>query len=488
MRKIWLVFSVALACSSEGGDTTAADTSAAVDVGGEADIAAPTEDVAVDTAEPVDVPAAPDVPTEAPDATEVPDMGMDPDVAAVEDVPDVPVCVPACEGKNCGQDGCGGVCGYCNADFPECVEGVCQPYCPTCQQHGTVLAPEGTIPIRGALVWATKTPPSSFPEGVFCDTCVDLPKGTPHAFSGVDGKFNLPITSEGEWTIVVQKGTFRRVRTLNIVAGQQELGKEVTALPSKTDLAAGDQIPSMIVVADTYDEIENTLGKLGLGEVDEWGYLDEGTESFELVDEYDAEELFTDEAELAKYQIIFMPCASGWFFPTLEAADVQGRLREWVQKGGRLYVTDWSYDILKVLFPDPIKWLGDDGDLDSAQLGSSYDGKGQVLDDGLKLWLDGQGLTQFDLLANWTIIESVSKYTAPDVDGTLVEMEPTVWMNVVTPDDGSRPATVSFQWGCGRGMFSTYHSEDGEDFLPQEKSLAYILFEVALCADTKYEQ
>ena len=40
-------------------------------------------------------------------------------------------CMPACEGKECGEDGCGGECGPCSGSQDECVDGqcVCQPAC-----------------------------------------------------------------------------------------------------------------------------------------------------------------------------------------------------------------------------------------------------------------------------------------------------------------------------------------------------------------------
>jgi hypothetical protein len=39
-------------------------------------------------------------------------------------------CVPVCQGLDCGDDGCGGICGACGAN-EECVEGACvfQPEC-----------------------------------------------------------------------------------------------------------------------------------------------------------------------------------------------------------------------------------------------------------------------------------------------------------------------------------------------------------------------
>lgn len=44
----------------------------------------------------------------------------------------VPVCVPQCDGRNCGGDGCGGECGAC-ADAQACEAGVCVDVCqPDC--------------------------------------------------------------------------------------------------------------------------------------------------------------------------------------------------------------------------------------------------------------------------------------------------------------------------------------------------------------------
>ena len=38
-------------------------------------------------------------------------------------------CWPVCDGKECGDDGCGGLCGECPADpcFEACIDGLCQP-------------------------------------------------------------------------------------------------------------------------------------------------------------------------------------------------------------------------------------------------------------------------------------------------------------------------------------------------------------------------
>lgn len=48
------------------------------------------------------------------------------------EVPEGEACVPQCEGRECGDDGCGGICGYCPYGFL-CKVGLCVEYCvPDC--------------------------------------------------------------------------------------------------------------------------------------------------------------------------------------------------------------------------------------------------------------------------------------------------------------------------------------------------------------------
>jgi len=58
-------------------------------------------------------------------------LPTDTDASAPPDVPDEIPCVPLCEGKQCGDDGCGSVCGMCTGPQDECAEGqcICQPVC-----------------------------------------------------------------------------------------------------------------------------------------------------------------------------------------------------------------------------------------------------------------------------------------------------------------------------------------------------------------------
>jgi len=70
-------------------------------------------------------------------------------------------------------------------------------------------------------------------------------------------------------------------------------------------------------------------------------------------------------------------------------------------------------------------------------------------------------------------------HAATDPSGTTVDVTPKAWVM-----GDSSPSTISFEDGCGRVLFSTYHTEGSADdntLLPQEKALLYVLLEVGVC-------
>ncbi len=106
-----------------------------------------------------------------------------------------------------------------------------------------------------------------------------------------------------------------------------------------------------------------------------------------------------------------------------------------------------------------------------------------VNDSGLATWLSGQGIDSFTLKANWSIVDKVNSYTALNEDGLEQSFTPTVWVSSKIPATGTNPATISYQLGCGRALFSTYHTEGegGPELMAQERALLYTLLEIAVC-------
>jgi hypothetical protein len=77
-------------------------------------------------------------------------------------------------------------------------------------------------------------------------------------------------------------------------------------------------------------------------------------------------------------------------------------------------------------------------------------------------------------------VKSIQKLPLPE---GFFDLEPKAWISADISSHGIRPATVSFPYGCGRALFSTYHTEAGvgASLLPQERALLYIILETAVC-------
>ena len=72
-------------------------------------------------------------------------------------------CVPACEGLECGEDGCGGLCGECESGF-DCSEGLClePPPVPDGDEPGSDAGSAGdTSPSRVDTGGSSAAPPTS---------------------------------------------------------------------------------------------------------------------------------------------------------------------------------------------------------------------------------------------------------------------------------------------------------------------------------------
>ena len=357
------------------------------------------------------------------------------------------------------------------------------PAKPEVQGHltGVVRAPNGTIPIAGAVLYLTKEKPSPAPESVFCDVCVHLSADTPYALSDSNGAFDLAPTELGAQYLVVQKGGFRRVREIYVSKGDSKLPDTLTTLPPKTDLAAGDEVPRMTVVKGAYDEIESSLQKLGID-----------PSAIDIVHSnligVAAKAFLSDAAAVNGRHIVFLPCGDFTQAPPNVdlSADptIQENLRAFVRAGGRLYVTDWHYDFISQTFPGYVTWTGGGGPPCSGCQKISYDAPATVDDPGLAAWMSAQNLSTFTVEKNYTTISTVNPVETTDSAGQPKTVTPRVWVS--SEQKGvQHPATVSFENGCGRVLYSTYHTEPfSNDLAPQERALLGVLLEASVCNDS----
>jgi hypothetical protein len=350
---------------------------------------------------------------------------------------------------------------------------------------GKVLAPEGTIPISGALVYLTATPPETIPAGAYCDKCVQLAPNVPYTYSKPDGTFDLPAYATGAQQLVVQKGQFRRVRPFDVKAGDQQVDAALSTFPAKTDASKGDSIPRMAIVTAQWDHVELSLAKLGLGKIKPGGIFgDTVTDaSFDMKDE----SLLEDATAMAAYHIVFIPCSfsSGTSCNSSQPAGttkVKENLKQYVASGGKLYATDYAYEFVRQPWPGFISWEGETATLGSACKEDAYDAPAVNMDPGLGAWLSAIGESNVSLKESWTAIRSVTPQPGTDPEGKPVTITPKVWASSQR-QGATTPATVSFENGCGRVLFSTYHTEGAgsAQLLAQEKALLYVLLEVGVC-------
>ena len=398
---------------------------------------------------------------------------------------------------------------------------------------GLVTAPNGTLPISGALVYLTHDQPT-IPQTVHCSECVDLACGTPYTFSGPDGTFSLDAPP-GDWNVVVQKGQFMRVTPASLAEGDNPLAADVTRMPDHNDPPAGQFIPRIAVALGDHDHLEDALAKLGLGTTEIKDFkelLVNGSEQFDVWDNSPDRDfpgamgsftqLVQNQALMAKYHIIFVPCTqqAGEYLEALDDPAVINNIQAWVAAGGKWYVADWSSEAISAPFPQyQTFWKRQDSttieqwkDQDTADLGR-YDPLGVVLDPDLEAWLDAlppalkdinpendpdlESYPVIDDLPNvqtmyvYSGVKEVPEVLVPDPMGGQVNVGHKVWIEGpgaeswgVPPADSNWPLTITGEYGCGRIMFTAYHTVESGGYVglsPQELVLMYLILEIGVC-------
>lgn len=393
------------------------------------------------------------------------------------------------------------------------------------------MVPAGhEFPIFGALVWLSAAKPAPIPERVYCDECVNAPSNA--ASSDHRGMFALEELVPGTYWMVVQKGQFRLDQQVTVVAGETlELPATATTLPSVHDPANGMTIPRIALASGQYDDMQDIMGKLGIGSVDSNGRFVAGSAAnvFDVYSNGGAidgvsvgslSSLVGDLDRMLDYHIIFIPCSGDQNTSALWNSQVLDNIREYVNAGGKLYVTDWSGEWSDNVFPEQVELrdppFGDRIDTpadaydqgantwNTSMFGNADDlddytsNNAEAVDDDLNSWLDqqrgplaggGNGLFDADnfvITGAWDHITALhSVQVGTDDEGFPLYDDPTAF---VIGDDGSaggkKPLTTTFEpVGCGRVMYSTYHTTDDTHtgLVPQERILVYLIMEIGIC-------
>ena len=403
-----------------------------------------------------------------------------------------------CEGSNCSC-GSSGDAGDGTGDIPADISGR------TTRMTGKVWSPGGLVPISGALVYFAMNDPAPIPAGAYPEVCQDPPAF--HAISAADGTFAVEVLP-GTYRLVTQKGQFRRIRDITVPeTGPAEIDEDHTTLPSRN--APDDTIPHIALVwaLEGGDHIEDVLAKMQMGTVGSDDRLVRGSEQFDIynITGYPPNtELLENLDRMLQYHILFFPCTiwGGGLDeqlndPTGPLSDpaVLANLRAYANAGGKIYATDMMYDIFEQPMPDYLDMCGDDASLNDAdqtawadmRTASGWTSHGRSVDADLSAWLDANVAdhSNIDFLENFVWIEAWYDTPDPDPAGPV---PPKIWVegDLILEPSRTLPLTVTWPYGAGKVLFSTYHTvgEGGHaGIYPQEYVLIYLIMEIGVCQD-----
>lgn len=396
--------------------------------------------------------------------------------------------------------------GY-RCQLPSCTNGT------TTEIVGKLLAPNGVDPIPGATVFVPVEKVPEYPTVLTCDLCNNTPPAIATTTTAFDGSFRLRGTPAGTFPVAMRLGRFQRV--VNITAQpcvENKLPTDVgtggkgARLPRKTnELGVLDRVPRVAVVSGDHDQIECVLKRVGLDELDMYNGRLAGTRNPPPIAESSA--LLADEAKLLSYQIVIVNCTDNQYQSLMAVPNVKKNVEKFVRQGGRLYVTDWAYDVIEQVpefspyvcfepqaIPGPPMCLATPERATAADSRAFYGGNYQVLDDEMARWLAQfpaviNARKEVDVQYSFIVVNKVNQDPL---------MKSKVWLQGPAGGYGTRPQTVTFDYkGCGRVHFSTYNTEpagtvdDGQRwpnncktyFTPQERLLEFLFFNIAACLE-----
>jgi hypothetical protein len=136
---------------------------------------------------------------------------------------------------------------------------------------------------------------------------------------------------------------------------------------------------------------------------------------------------------------------------------VQAALKKYVEKGGILWATDWTYDAVEQIWPDEATFLGDDTVPNSAQLAEPGGVDAHVEDSDFKKAMGSASVTVKYSNDTWPVIVSADAATVLET----ADVPYRIGMNTFTQSDS--PLGITFDDGKGKVIYTTWMVEDNVD-------------------------
>jgi hypothetical protein len=228
---------------------------------------------------------------------------------------------------------------------------------------GTVMAPNGTLPLYNAIVYVPNKPLDPVPEGASCDHCGNV-SGEPVAATLTDtkGKFTLKNAPVGnDIPLVVQVGKWRRELKVNVKeCADNSTDANQTRLPKNS---SEGHIPKIAVTTGWCDQLACLLPKLGL-DASEYS-LDHGKGRLHLFrgsegkpqgakdndppspapapsSTPEAPPFWSDVGQLKTYDMLLLSCECGEHMETKPQPALDA-LYAYASAGGRVFASHYHY-------------------------------------------------------------------------------------------------------------------------------------------------
>lgn len=281
--------------------------------------------------------------------------------------------------------------------------------------RGRICAPSENTYVSGATVWVDV-------DGTLITTTTDA-----------DGWFTLEGLPTGDHVVHVEKGSFATEFTVAVTDG------EITELAVEECFSADDV--AIAVVTGQYDSIQVVLDHLGFDYT-----LINGVSGSGHVN------LLRSPTELEKYDVIFFNCgmSDAW---TSYQSEIASNIRDYVQNGGSVYTSDWSYFLAEVAYPDMIDYVGEDAWSGSAYVGMPGMVHGTVKDPAMITALGSdQAELNYDLDA-WAAPLSLGTGAKTLINGSFDYFEG--W----STSTANGPLAARMKDGNGQILYTSFHNE-----------------------------
>lgn len=290
---------------------------------------------------------------------------------------------------------------------------------------GRITAADGKTAITGATVGLAASSKSKSDDGSVplqkvrrTKTTVD-PNG-PSTTTNENGEYTLSGVPAGKQTLAAKKGAFESTFSVDVTANEtvQSDENQSQVQPSK-DLA---------VVLGSYDSIEEIV-------------IDLGYESY--LDTLNAGQL-SKSSTLENYSIVFINCGSGGSATLPD--DRVSALRDYINNGGTLYVSDLEQDYAEEIFPGTASFKNNTSTQTVAANISSNDLQKFVGKSSVDIKYD---------FSSWERVVSTSDTTSYPTPETLLSGQPKEL------NSGTEPLAITYDTGPGRFVYTTFHNEAG---------------------------